>query len=310
MGCDDGAAADRWESNSGRSVEDSDYRGTARRDFDPSAATPPAVRPTRRAHPGRCSRSDVRRTEFWSRADSSSIDEWKTTTTSMSDYIWDEVIGRLPDPSVPANPRTRLIYDETEVPGLRSDARCLARRLRLRHSARTRRILKPASDGRSSSASTAWRAAPAEVADPKSIRLLPSLRRPPRGRRIHYLLSAESLHRPGSLPPDPAQSHPLKLSLFSFILGQHQRILEWLGELPFVDRKRIGFYGLSYGGKTAMRVPPLLDGYAFRSARPTSTSGSGRPPASTRNTATCSRTSTTCSNSISPTSSTTRTWRA
>jgi hypothetical protein len=51
--------------------------------------------------------------------------------------------------------------------------------------------------------------------------------------------------------------------LYSFILGQNQRILEWLGQQPFVDAKRIGFYGLSYGGKTAMRVPPLLDGYAL-----------------------------------------------
>jgi hypothetical protein len=59
------------------------------------------------------------------------------------------------------------------------------------------------------------------------------------------------------------KGHPLKLSLFSFIIGQHQRILEWLGGLPFVDRARIGFYGLSYGGKTAVRVPPLLDGYAL-----------------------------------------------
>ena len=33
------------------------------------------------------------------------------------------------------------------------------------------------------------------------------------------------------------KAHPLKLSLFSFILGQHQRILEWLGGLPFVDRE-------------------------------------------------------------------------
>jgi hypothetical protein len=59
------------------------------------------------------------------------------------------------------------------------------------------------------------------------------------------------------------KAHPLKLSLFSFIIGQHQRILEWLSQQPFVDSKRIGFYGLSYGGKTAMRVPPLLDGYAL-----------------------------------------------
>jgi hypothetical protein len=59
------------------------------------------------------------------------------------------------------------------------------------------------------------------------------------------------------------KAHPLRLSLFSFILGQHQRILEWLGDQPYVDRARIGFYGLSYGGKTAMRVPPLLPGYAL-----------------------------------------------
>ena len=59
------------------------------------------------------------------------------------------------------------------------------------------------------------------------------------------------------------KGHPLKLALFSFILGQHERTLEWLAGLPFVDPARIGFYGLSYGGKTAIRVPPLLDGYAL-----------------------------------------------
>jgi hypothetical protein len=59
------------------------------------------------------------------------------------------------------------------------------------------------------------------------------------------------------------RGHPLKLALFSFILGQHQRILEWLAAQPFVDPQRIGFYGLSYGGKTAVRVPPLLPQYAL-----------------------------------------------
>jgi len=57
--------------------------------------------------------------------------------------------------------------------------------------------------------------------------------------------------------------HPLKLALFSFIIGQHDRTLEWLAHQPFVDPERIGFYGLSYGGKTAVRVPPFLDRYAL-----------------------------------------------
>jgi hypothetical protein len=59
------------------------------------------------------------------------------------------------------------------------------------------------------------------------------------------------------------KANPLGLSLFSFIIAQHSRILDWLGEQPFVDAKRIGFYGLSYGGKTAMRVPSILDRYAL-----------------------------------------------
>jgi dienelactone hydrolase len=59
------------------------------------------------------------------------------------------------------------------------------------------------------------------------------------------------------------KANTVRATLFSFILGQHERILEWLGSLPFVDAGRIAFYGLSYGGETAVRIPPLLDGYAL-----------------------------------------------
>ncbi|MDA0337180.1 MAG: hypothetical protein O2782_18615, partial [bacterium] len=58
-------------------------------------------------------------------------------------------------------------------------------------------------------------------------------------------------------------ANPLGVSLFSVIVRQHERILQWLGGLPFVDAGRIAFYGLSYGGKTAMRVPALLPGYCL-----------------------------------------------
>ena len=59
------------------------------------------------------------------------------------------------------------------------------------------------------------------------------------------------------------KANTIRATLFSFILGQHDRILEWLASLPFVDGARIGFYGLSYGGETAVRIPALLDKYAL-----------------------------------------------
>jgi dienelactone hydrolase len=59
------------------------------------------------------------------------------------------------------------------------------------------------------------------------------------------------------------KANPIKKTLFSIIVPQHQQIVDWLGTLPFVDPKRIGFYGLSYGGKTAMRVPPLVRNYCL-----------------------------------------------
>lgn len=57
------------------------------------------------------------------------------------------------------------------------------------------------------------------------------------------------------------KGNPLGLTLFSMIIPQHGRIIDFLESLPQVDAERIGFYGLSYGGKTAMRVPPFEPRY-------------------------------------------------
>ena len=59
------------------------------------------------------------------------------------------------------------------------------------------------------------------------------------------------------------KANTIRATLFSFILGQHERILDWLGSLPFVDADRIAFYGLSYGGETAVRIPAILERYAL-----------------------------------------------
>ena len=59
------------------------------------------------------------------------------------------------------------------------------------------------------------------------------------------------------------KANTLKKTLFSFIVSQHDQSIRWLRSLPFVDGNRIAFYGISYGGETAMRVPAVLEGYCL-----------------------------------------------
>ena len=59
------------------------------------------------------------------------------------------------------------------------------------------------------------------------------------------------------------KANPLGKTLFSIMVPQHQQICNWLKTQPFVDGDRIAFYGLSYGGKSAMRIPPLVPDYCL-----------------------------------------------
>jgi hypothetical protein len=59
------------------------------------------------------------------------------------------------------------------------------------------------------------------------------------------------------------KANPLKKTLFSVIVPQHQQIVDWLKTLPQAAPDKIAFYGLSYGGKTAMRVPALVTDYCL-----------------------------------------------
>ena len=72
--------------------------------------------------------------------------------------------------------------------------------------------------------------------------------------------------------------NPLGKTLYSVMIGQHGRILEWLSSLEFVDGTRIGFYGLSYGGKTAMRIPAIFDRYAVSICSGESNSAGAKAP--------------------------------
>ena len=207
--------------------------------------------------------SPERRVEFWAKADASSPERWRQSTQFYRDYIWEEVIGKLPAPSLPANPHSRQIYDEPKFrgyevtfdvwPGVFAYGILLVPKGMRPGERRPVVVCQHGLEGR-----------PFDAADPKTD-------------SHYYHRFAARLAEEGFVtfsPQNPyifadrfrviqRKGHPLKLSLFSFILGQHERILDWLAAQPFVDPARIGFYGLSYGGKTAVRVPPLLNRYAL-----------------------------------------------
>lgn len=205
---------------------------------------------------------DVRK-EFWSKADASSIQSWKASTKPYRDSIWTGLIGRLPSPSVPPNPKSRMTIDAPRFRGyevvLDVWPDVFAYGILL-----LPKDLKPGERRPVVVCQHGLEGRPMDVADPKVD-------------SAFYHHFGASLADQGFVvfaPQNPyigddkfriiqRMGHPLKLSLFSYILGQHEQILRWLSGLPFVDLERIGFYGLSYGGKTAVRVPPLLDGYAL-----------------------------------------------
>ena len=60
------------------------------------------------------------------------------------------------------------------------------------------------------------------------------------------------------------KANPLGKTLFSIIVPQHEQTRRLAGDAAASSiRQRIAFYGLSYGGKTAMRVPAIVEKYCL-----------------------------------------------
>jgi dienelactone hydrolase len=207
--------------------------------------------------------SEAVRKEFWKKADAKSPEAWEKSCDWYRDYFHREVIGKLPDPTMPLNPRTRVVYDEPNWTGyevvLDVYPDVIASGILL-----LPKDLKPGERRPVVVCQHGLEGRPQDVCNPKEkTRAYNSF-----GARLAdrgYIVYA---------PQNPyifedhfrqlrRKADPLKLSLFSFIIAQHKRTLDWLETLPNVDPKKIGFYGLSYGGKTAMRVPAVEKRYCL-----------------------------------------------
>ena len=146
---------------------------------------------------------------------------------------------------------------------LRSRARCVSRRVRLR--------VVAAAQGLEGRRAAAGRRLPARAGRPAA-----GHDRAARGAEPYSAFAARLAER-GFITFAPQniyifrdrfrtlqrKANPLGKTLFSIMVPQHQQITDWLKSLPFVDGERIAFYGLSYGGKSAMRIPPLVKNYCL-----------------------------------------------
>jgi dienelactone hydrolase len=211
--------------------------------------------------------SGKKRQQYWSKLNPQTFtrtpEKWQEAAKEYRDYFYEEVIGKLPKPTEEPNPRTRLAYDELKWKGyevtldLYPDVYAYGVLL-------VPKDLKPGEKRPVVVCQHGLEGRPQDVVNPKV-------------KTPYYNSFGAALADKGYIvyaPQNPyigknqfrqlqRKANPLKLSLFSFILRQHERTLDWLSTLPFVDDKHIALYGLSYGGKTAMRVPAIETRYCL-----------------------------------------------
>ncbi len=209
--------------------------------------------------------AEYTRQNFWAKADrqSRSPEKWSESTVPYRKYFYDEVIGRFANDKLPPNVRTRKVYDQPKYTGYEvmldvfpdvfANGILLVPKGMQPNERRPVVVCQHGLEGR-----------PQFVADP-------AVNNPA------YNQYAVRLAERGYITYSPQnpyifedrfrtlqrKANPLGKSLFSIIVPQHEQAVDWLASLDFVDPKRIAFYGLSYGGKTAMRVPAIVEKYCL-----------------------------------------------
>jgi len=207
-----------------------------------------------------------RKGQFWDKLPLKSLAEFEKQTAGERDRFWNEVIGRLPDPNLPVNARSRFVRetDKVTIYEVTMDVwddvfawgwLCLPKDLKPGEK-RPIVVCQHGLEGipedtittdETQKAYAPYKAFTLRLAEQGFITFAPH--NPYRGKDAFRTLQRKL--------------NPLGLTLYSVINGQHQRILEWLKAQPFTQPHKIAFYGLSYGGKSAMRTPAVLTDYCL-----------------------------------------------
>ncbi len=188
----------------------------------------------------------------------SSPDVFIEASRSYREYFWEEVLGRFDEPLLPPNARSRLISEQPKwvaydvvldvFPDLIAWGILMVPKDLVQGQRRPVVVLQHGRNGLPQNVMKGgYNNAAGHLLERGFVVFAP-----------HNLYRGEDRYRWLD-----RKANSVKASLFSFIIAQHDQITRWLGSLPFVDGDRIGFYGNSYGGETAVRVPTILQRYAL-----------------------------------------------
>lgn len=204
---------------------------------------------------------------FWNKIKATSPQEWEKESVPYRKIFWEQTIGKFPAPDLPLNPRSRRLQStETNIseyevvldvfPDVFAWGYLLVPNDIKKDERRPVVVCQHGLEGLPEDVISTdtnnpgfhyYKGFGTRLAQQRFIVFVPH--NPYRGGDKFRQLQRKA--------------NPLGKSLFSIIFAQHEKILEWLSQLPFADSKRIAFYGLSYGGKSAMRIPAVLDNYAL-----------------------------------------------
>lgn len=201
------------------------------------------------------------RQQFLARLTKATPADYDRVAAEYREFFYDEVIGRCSEPLLPLNPRARVAYDRPKwtgyevvldvYPDVIAYGLLLVPKDLRADETRPVVVCQHGLEGRPKDVvegdSQYYHDFAARLADLGYLTFAP---------QNLYLFGDRfrTLQR---------KANPLGLTLYSVMTAQHRQILNWLKTLPNVDPQRIAFYGLSYGGKTAMRVPALLTDYCL-----------------------------------------------
>ncbi len=234
-----------------------------RKSFDPEARQARQIHEIDRHNQLLLAQSQYVRRAYFSKLDSTSLASFEKTIEPYRTTFRDDVIGRFDDAMLPPDPRSRKVYDEETFTGyevvMDVFPDVIAYGILL--------VPKGINDGEKRPVVVCQHGLEGRVQDVAD----------PKVDKPAYHKFAVTLAERGFVTFSPQnlyifkdrfrtlqrKANPLKKTLFSIIVPQHQQITDWLKTLDFVDPARIGFYGLSYGGKSAMRIPPLVSNYAL-----------------------------------------------